>query len=77
MAAPSSPTTTPIQWSIKPVSLGGLIIPGARLEIEVFLRAALPGLHMVRPARFLYPHSKHMDDWKALTSSSRRGRLGM
>src|SRR5690349_13109240 len=42
-----SPTTTPIQWSIQTVSLGNLTIPGARLEIDLFLRTALPGLQVL------------------------------
>src|ERR1017187_8633368 len=46
MAAPSS-TITPIQWAIRWISLGNLIIPAARLEIDLFLRATLPGETMV------------------------------
>jgi hypothetical protein len=55
MAAPISPTTTPIQWSIQSVSLGSLIIPSARLEIDLFLRSALPGLQVVAEIGWVVP----------------------
>jgi hypothetical protein len=36
-------TTTPVQWAIQPVTAGGLTLPSARLEVEVFLRSTSPG----------------------------------
>src|ERR1051325_1010524 len=40
-------TTTPFQWSIQPVAVGGSTIPSARLEFEFFLRSTLPGTQVL------------------------------
>ena len=47
MAAPSSGTTTSIQWFIQLVHGGPLTIPSARLELELLFRTSLPGLQVV------------------------------
>jgi hypothetical protein len=47
MPAPSSQTTTPVQWFVQSVSVGSLTVLSARLEIDLFLRTALPGLQIV------------------------------
>ncbi|MBI1831782.1 MAG: hypothetical protein HYR84_10065 [Planctomycetes bacterium] len=41
------PDTTAIRWSIQYVTTGSLTIPSARLEVEVFLRSALPGCQLI------------------------------
>jgi hypothetical protein len=40
-------TTTPFQWSIQSVTSAGVTIQSARLEVELFLRSTLPGLHLL------------------------------
>jgi hypothetical protein len=47
MSAPFWSTTTPLQWLIAWVRLGGLNIPTARLDVELFPRSILPGQHVV------------------------------
>ena len=45
MTSPSAPTTTPVDWSIQSVSIGGLTIPVARLNIPLFLGGPPATLH--------------------------------
>jgi hypothetical protein len=43
MSSTPSSTTTPISWSIRTVSLPGLIFPAARLSFRLYGRTVLPG----------------------------------
>lgn len=76
MTAPLSGTTTPIQWSIQLVSLSSLTVPSARLEVELFLRTAQPGLQVVAEQAWLdtgaplsvipfHVHNRRLD-WKPI-----------
>ena len=47
MAAGLLGTTTRFQWSIQLVHVGNLTIPIARLDVELFLRATLPGRQFI------------------------------
>jgi hypothetical protein len=43
MSSPSTPTTTPIDWSVQQMALTGLSFPVARLEVRLHVGAAPPG----------------------------------
>ena len=43
MASPSTTVRTPVEWSIRPVSLGSVSFPVARLLVHLFLGTEAPG----------------------------------
>ncbi len=42
MVSPSPLFTTPVDWSILPIAVGGVALPVARLEVPLFLGMAPP-----------------------------------